>query len=60
MNKEKQILEDFRKLLTQKQNEYIDAMNKYGSDSYYDYCRGKKDLIEDIIAYLADKLNNYE
>ena len=31
-------------------------MNKYGSDSYYDYCRGKKDLIEDIITYLADKL----
>ena len=55
--KEKEVLEKFRKLLEQKRNEYIDAMNKYGSDSYHDYCRGKKDLIEDIIAYLAGELN---
>ena len=33
-------------------------MNKYGSDCYHDYCRGKKDLIEDLIAYLANELSN--
>lgn len=55
--KEKKVLEKFRKLLLQKRNEYIDKMNEYGSDSYYDYCRGKKDLIEDIVAYLANELN---
>ena len=55
--KEKKVLEKFRKLLLQKRNEYIAKMNEYGSDSYYDYCRGKKDLIEDIIAYLANELN---
>lgn len=55
--KEKKVLEKFRELLLQKRNEYINKMNEYSSDSYYDYCRGKKDLIEDIIAYLADKLH---
>ena len=55
--KEKKVLENFRKLLLQKRNEYIGKMNEYGSDSYYDYCRGKKDLIEDIVAYLANELN---
>ena len=55
--KEKKVLENFRKLLSQKRNEYIAKMNEYGSDSYYDYCRGKKDLIEDIVAYLANELN---
>ena len=55
--KEKEVLEKFRKLLLQKRNEYIAKMNEYGSDSYYDYCRGKKDLIEDIVAYLANELN---
>jgi hypothetical protein len=55
--KEKKVLEKFRKLLAQKRNEYIAKMNEYGSDSYYDYCRGKKDLIEDIVAYLANELN---
>lgn len=55
--KEKKVLEKFRELLLQKRNEYITKMNEYGSDSYYDYCRGKKDLIEDIVAYLANELN---
>lgn len=55
--KEKKVLEKFRKLLLQKRNEYITKMNEYSSDSYYDYCRGKKDLIEDIVAYLANELN---
>lgn len=55
--KEKKVLEKFRKLLLQKRNEYIAKMNEYGSDSYYDYCRGKRDLIEDIVAYLANELN---
>ena len=55
--KEKKVLENFRKLLLQKRNEYIAKMNEYESDSYYDYCRGKKDLIEDIVAYLANELN---
>ena len=55
--KEKKVLEKFRKLLLQKQNEYTAKMYEYGSDSYHDYCRGKKDLIEDIIAYLDNELN---
>ena len=55
--KEKKVLEKFRKLLLQKRNEYTAKMHEYGSDSYDDYCRGKKDLIEDIVAYLDNELN---
>lgn len=55
--KDKEVLEKFRKLLLQKRNEYTAKMHEYGSDSYYDYCRGKKDLIEDIVAYLDNELN---
>ena len=57
MNKEKEILESLRKFLSLKRNEYIDKMNEYCMGEYYNYCRGKKDLIEDIIGYLADKLS---
>jgi len=55
--KEKEVLEKFRVLLGQKRNEYNKLINEYGQGEYYDYCRGKRDLIDDIIAYLADELN---
>ena len=55
--KEKEILKRFRDSLIKKRDEYKLKLHEYGSDSYYDYCRGKKDLIEDIVAYLANELN---
>ena len=55
--KEKEILESLRKLINQKRNEYISTMQQYGNDSpYYHYCRGKKDMLEDITAYIASQL----
>jgi len=50
MNKEKEILENLRKLISKKRNEYIEVMQQHETDSpYYNYCRGKKDMLEDIL-----------
>lgn len=52
-----QILEDLRALLSKKRNEYIDASNKNEIGSpYYLYCKGKIDLINDMISYLSEKI----
>lgn len=55
----KEILKDLSDILRTKRNEYTDLLNKYDpEDPYYNYCRGKKDMIEDIVAYLAGKFIN--
>lgn len=58
MNKEKEILESLKKILFTKRNEYADKMNEYCIGEYYNYCRGKKDLIEDIINFIEEKYKN--
>ena len=55
--KEKEILKRFRDSLIKKRDEYKLKLHEYGSDSYYDYLRGKDDLAEDIIEYLNKELN---
>lgn len=57
--KEKEILENLRVLLGQKRNEYIDMIDRSVNDSnenLYNYYSGKKELIDDIIAYIASQL----
>ena len=53
------ILEDLRKILNEKRNEYNDAKNIHEVDShYYHYCRGKIDMIDEVIGYLGSVLPN--
>lgn len=50
----KEILKDLKEILNTKCNEYGDLIKKYNPEHpYYNYCRGKKDMIDDIIAYLG-------
>lgn len=54
MNKEKQILCKLRQILNQKRNEYIDVMNEHETGSpYWNYCKGRKEMIEDIINFTS-------
>lgn len=56
MNKEKEILENLRKLISQKRNEYIEVMQQHENTSpYYHYCKGKKDMLEDILGFIANQ-----
>ena len=44
-------------LLNVKRNAYIDAINENKDNiSYYQYCRGRKEMIEDIITYISEKI----
>lgn len=53
------IFEDLRKILNEKRNEYNDAKNDHEVDSpYYHYCRGKIDMIDEVISYLGSVLPN--
>jgi len=53
------ILEDLIKILSEKRNEYNDAKNIHEVDShYYHYCRGKIDMIDEVIGYLGSVLPN--
>lgn len=53
------ILEDFIKLLNVKRNEYDEAKNAHEVDSpYYHYCRGKIDMIDEIIGHFGGVLPN--
>jgi hypothetical protein len=48
-------MENFINLLKEKRNAYVDAMNENEVGSpYWNYCRGKKDIIEDILAYVSE------
>ena len=52
-------LEDLRKILNEKRNEYNDVKNGHEVNShYYHYCCGKIDMIDEIIGYLGSVLNN--
>ena len=54
----KDILSNLREILNKKRNEYIDMINKTDSSSpYYQYCKGKKDMIEDVMMFLANEIN---
>ena len=50
--KEKEILEKLKKELSEKKNEYYLTLLKYDSGPYHQYCKGKLDLLNDIINYL--------
>lgn len=57
--KEKEILENLRVLLRQKRNEYIDMIDRSindGNENLYNYYSGKKELIDEIIAYITNQL----
>ena len=48
-------MENFINLLKEKRNAYTDAMNENEEGTpYWIYCRGKKDIIEDILAYISE------
>lgn len=48
-------MENFIDLLKEKHNAYVDAMAKNEEGTpYWNYCRGKKDIIEDILAYISE------
>lgn len=53
------ILEDLRKILNEKRNEYNDVKNDHEANSpYYHYCCGKIDMIDEIIGYLGSVSHN--
>lgn len=50
MNKEK-----LMSVLRDKHDKYTNVMNEYEDGTpYWNYCRGKKDMIEEIFAYISE------
>jgi len=50
--------ENFINLLKEKYDAYVKALNENEpGSSYWNYCRGKKDMIKDILAYVSENLN---
>lgn len=48
-------MEKFINLLKEKRNAYANMMNENEDGTpYWNYCRGKKDIIEDILAYISE------
>jgi len=48
-------IEKLINILKDKCNEYEDVIENYEVDTpYWHYCRGKKDMIEDILAYISE------
>lgn len=61
MNEESEILIDLIELLNNKRNDYVDAMNDHEiGSSYWHYCHGKKEMIEEIVGYINNLKKNYE
>ena len=57
MNKEKEVLDNLIELLNVKRNAYIDAINENkDNNSYCQYCRGRKEMIEDVLTYISENL----
>ncbi len=48
-------METFISLLKEKRNAYVDAINENEIGTpYWNYCRGKKDMIEDILSCIYE------
>jgi len=48
-------IENFINLLKEKHNTYVNTINENEVGTpYWNYCRGKKDMIEDILAYVSE------
>lgn len=48
-------MEDFIVMLKEKYDEYVNMMNKHEVGTpYWNYCCGKKDMIEDILTYVSE------
>ena len=45
----------FIHLLREKRNAYVDAMNENEIGTpYWNYCRGKRDILDDILVYIFE------
>lgn len=48
-------MEDLIAILKEKCNEYVNMMNEHEVGTpYWNYCRGKKDMIEDVLVYVSE------
>ena len=57
MNKEKEENDNLIELLNVKRNAYIDSINENkDNNSYCQYCRGRKEMIEDVLTYISENL----